>query len=58
MKILFYLFPIILDCNQNPCALGGYFLQKRGYQCIQLNPQALCTCPNEGYEIDRPCRIR
>lgn len=41
----------------NPCQLGGYFDQENGYQCIQIDTRALCTCPNGGYEFDQPCRV-
>ncbi len=57
-KIFLFVCVILLDCNNNPCALGGYFSRQRGYQCIQMNTEALCTCPNGGYEMNQPCRMR
>ncbi|CAF1457135.1 unnamed protein product [Adineta steineri] len=54
---IFY-FPVqALNCNDNPCDLGGYFIQEKGYQCIQMNTDVLCTCPHGGYEMNQPCRV-
>ncbi|CAF3132243.1 unnamed protein product [Rotaria sp. Silwood2] len=54
---LLYFSSQALNCNDNPCELGGYFTQNRGYQCLQVDTAVFCTCPNGQLEIDRPCRV-
>ncbi|CAF1270825.1 unnamed protein product [Rotaria sp. Silwood1] len=54
---LLYFSAQALNCDDNPCELGGYFIQNRGYQCLQVNTVVFCTCPNGQFEVDRPCRI-
>ncbi|CAF3808408.1 unnamed protein product [Rotaria sp. Silwood1] len=54
---LLYFSAQALNCDDNPCELGGYFIQNRGYQCLQVNTVVFCTCPNGQLEVDRPCRI-
>ena len=48
---------VCIDCNSNPCNLGGYFSVQNGYRCAQVNVDIVCICPNGGYEINQPCRM-
>ena len=57
MQWIFRSITLCTDCNTNPCNLGGYFSTQRGYTCSQLNTDAVCICPNGGYEINQPCRM-
>ncbi|CAF4238690.1 unnamed protein product [Rotaria sp. Silwood2] len=47
-----------VQCNTNPCQLGGYFTPPK-YNCIQLlnEPNVICTCPNEQGRKNVPCRV-
>ncbi len=55
-----FLFFFIVQCNTNPCELGGDF-SPPNYQCIQAVDDfnnVICTCPDGGAEVNRPCRKR
>ncbi|CAF1253428.1 unnamed protein product [Rotaria sordida] len=47
-----------VQCNTNPCQLGGYFIPPN-YNCIQLlhESNVICTCPNEQGRKNAPCRV-
>ncbi|CAF1124745.1 unnamed protein product [Rotaria sordida] len=47
-----------VQCNTNPCQLGGYFTPPN-YNCIQLlhESNVICTCPNEQGRKNAPCRV-
>ncbi|CAF1151511.1 unnamed protein product [Rotaria sp. Silwood1] len=51
-------FFVIVQCNTNPCQLGGYF-NPPNYNCIQLlnEPNVICTCPNGQGRKNTPCRV-
>ncbi|UJR27531.1 hypothetical protein I4U23_008814 [Adineta vaga] len=64
MKIVIFILTVFLckatyalDCNNDPCETQGYFNSTRGYRCLQLGSDALCTCPGTAYEINMPCRL-
>lgn len=46
-----------LSCSTNPCDLGPSFNDTNGYRCLDVNGDALCTCPGSGYEINERCRL-
>ncbi|CAF4088456.1 unnamed protein product [Rotaria sp. Silwood2] len=46
----------VLDCSI--CELDGYHNVTSGYGCFRLfNGHVACTCPDQRYTLDKPCRI-
>ena len=48
----------LVQCNTNPCQLGGSFTPPN-YNCIQLlhdSDVVICTCPNGQGRKNAPCR--
>lgn len=44
-----------IDCNV--CELNDVYHEGKGYGCfIASNGVALCTCPDQRYEVNRRCR--
>ncbi|CAF0802360.1 unnamed protein product [Adineta ricciae] len=42
----------------NACQLRDEFVVENGYKCFPLNNgHVACTCPDQRYTIDKPCRI-
>ncbi|CAF1306361.1 unnamed protein product [Adineta ricciae] len=40
------------------CRLRDEFVAENGYKCFPLNNgHVACTCPDQRYTIDKPCRI-
>ncbi|CAF4090250.1 unnamed protein product [Rotaria sp. Silwood2] len=45
----------VLDCSK--CELDGYHNVTSGYGCFRLfNGHVACTCPDQRYTLDKPCR--
>ncbi|UJR27630.1 hypothetical protein I4U23_008911 [Adineta vaga] len=44
--------------NCSLCNLGEEFIPSNGYNCFSLsNAHVACTCPDQRYTLDKPCRI-
>ncbi|CAF3180688.1 unnamed protein product [Rotaria socialis] len=44
------------DCKA--CQLDEHFSDANGYSCFHLNNgKVACTCPDQRYTLDKPCRI-
>ncbi|CAF4904579.1 unnamed protein product [Rotaria sp. Silwood1] len=44
------------DCSV--CELNEYYNATNGYMCFHIsNGQVACTCPDQRYTLDQPCRI-
>jgi hypothetical protein len=45
-----------IDCSL--CKLGEQFTESNGYGCFPLsNGNVACTCPDQRYTLDKPCRM-